>query len=144
MPDRKEEKKQDRGDSRGEHGDITRASASSPPPPERYVARGDLSTRFTKDSQNQETNDSKSRLLCDLVLTVLVFSVVFGCGFGVRGTSQPAPDHPQLQTVIILSRSTQGSLHFSGEDTSLKLFGDTLAVRLPCLFSRHSSSQSCR
>ena len=47
MPGRKEEKKQGRDDSRGEHGDITRASASSPPLPERRAGRGGLPARFT-------------------------------------------------------------------------------------------------
>ena len=89
MPDWKEEKKQDRDDSRGDHGDITRASASSSPPPERRTARGSLPASVTKDSQNQETNGSKSRLLCDLVLVDLVFSVGFGCGLACAERVSP-------------------------------------------------------
>lgn len=89
-------RRHDWDDSRTERGDITRTSGSSFPPPERRVARGDLPAWVTKDSQNQETSDSKTKInmLRDLVLVVLVFSVGFGCGFGQHGASQPTPNDP--------------------------------------------------
>ncbi len=135
MPGKKEQK-QDRDDSRGERGDITRTRASTPPPLERSPARGGLPGLVTKDSQNQDTSGTRRSLLSDLVRAVFVFSVGFGCVFFVRETRPPTLEHTQSQEVSIIVHPPKGH---SGYTVATKILSSISSVTVWLSDSRVSS-----